>query len=82
MELKIKELCELKGISISELGRKLGMPKSSIHTIINNGNPTIETLEKIAIALGVEIPELLKKKPEEEGIMRCPKCGTKYKEIN
>ena len=80
MKLKIKEICEKKGISVTELGRIIGLSKSSIHTIINNNNPTIETLEKIADALEVEVTDLLDK-PEEDGLMKCPKCGQKFKPV-
>ena len=80
MKLKIKEICEEKGISVTELGRMIGLSKSSIHTIINNNNPTIETLEKIADALEVEVTDLLDK-PEEDGLMKCPKCGQKFKPV-
>lgn len=60
MELRIKELCAQRNISVTELGRLLGMKKSSIHTTINKGNPTLETLERMATALNVGISELFK----------------------
>lgn len=60
MELRIKELCIKRNISVTELGRLVGMKKSTIHTTIINGNPTLETLEKIATALNVGISELFR----------------------
>lgn len=65
MNLRIKEICEQKNVSIAELGRLIGAAKSSIHTIINNGNPTAETLSKIANALNVEIAELFESPKRE-----------------
>ena len=44
---KIKEICEKRNLTITELGRMIGLKKSSIYSVINNGNPTVETLEKI-----------------------------------
>ena len=41
---KIKEICEQKGISITELGRRIGKKKSSIHRILKNANSTVETI--------------------------------------
>lgn len=72
MKLKIKEICGSKGISIAELGRMIGTSKSNIHTILTNGNPTIETLDKIANALGVSIMDLLE---ENKEVFTCPHCG-------
>ena len=43
----------------------VGLAKAS------NGNPTFETLEKIAEGLGVEVTELF---APQNGV-RCPKCG-------
>jgi transcriptional regulator with XRE-family HTH domain len=39
-----------------------------------NGNPTFETLEKIAAGLGVSVPELFA--PQPTNTITCPKCGT------
>jgi transcriptional regulator with XRE-family HTH domain len=59
----IKKLRKEKGISQDRLSKLADL---SLNTIVNieagnNSNPTIETLEKIAKALGVSIDELLKK---------------------
>ena len=58
---KIKEICEKRNLTITELGRRVGLKKSSIYSVINNGNPTVETLEKIAKALDVKVKDFLKK---------------------
>lgn len=58
MELRIKEVLDKKNMSMSELGERIGVKRSSITTTINKGNPTVETLEKIAGALNVEVWEL------------------------
>lgn len=81
MNLRIKEVCEQKGISVAELGRMMGVARSSIHTIINNGNPTIETLDKIAKTLDVDITTLFETEGEE-GVIICPNCGKKFKAID
>ncbi len=55
--LRIKEISKMKGYTLSDLANKLGIGRSAFHQQIN-GNPTLETLEKIASALNVEIWEL------------------------
>lgn len=80
MELRIKEICEQKNISIAELGRRIGKPRSGIHTILNNANPTVETLSMIAKALEVDITELFKKE-EGKKYIECPRCGLKLFKI-
>jgi len=71
--LKIKEIAKQKGISISDLADKLGISRITLHSQMN-GNPTIETLQKIAIALEVEVSELFEKKTDNP-IQSCPHCG-------
>lgn len=74
---KIKEICEKKGLSITELGRKIGAGKSTIHTIMNNGNPTVETLEKIAKALDVSIRDFF---DGDKEVFTCPHCHQPIKD--
>lgn len=55
--LRIKEICAEKGISIKDLAEKMNIKAPTLSTQIN-GNPTLETLYKIADALEVHITEL------------------------
>lgn len=80
MNFKIKEICDQKGISVAELGRMIGLSKSGIHSILNNGNPTVDTLSKIAKSLDVDITELFEN-GQEEGVLTCPNCRKKFKAI-
>ena len=57
MKLSVKEECKEKGLTIQDLADKMEMKRESLSRAIN-GNPTLETLEKIASALGVDVPEL------------------------
>lgn len=74
--LRIKEIIKAKGITAKELAAKIGISEGALSLAIN-GNPTVETLEKIASALGVEVSELFAA-PKEGGI-HCPKCGTEIR---
>ena len=73
MELRVKELCKEKGLQMQELADKLGITRITLTRNIN-GNPTISTLENIAAALGVSVPELFV--PHSRNTITCPKCGT------
>ena len=72
MDFKILDICKKQKITQKELAEKIGMSAVGLSKAIN-GNPTIDTLEKIANALGVHISELFEQ-PETD-TMSCPHCG-------
>lgn len=57
MKLSVKEVCKKKGVTLQELADKMKVKRESLSRAIN-GNPTVETLEKIATALNVPISAL------------------------
>ena len=73
MELRVKEVCKEKNILFKNLAEKLGISDIALRKQVQ-GNPTIETLEKIASALGVSVTELFEDKKESLSIT-CPHCG-------
>ena len=83
MKLRIKELMEEKGVTSVSMATYIGIHKVSFSNIINGKiNPSAETLEKIAEALGVEMWELFASKEEivnqDKNTITCPKCGAKF----
>lgn len=72
MKLRIKENCALKGITQKELATQLGISEVTLSRA-TNGNTSLETLEKIANALGVPVSELFE--TPKEGVITCPHCG-------
>ena len=74
MNLRVKEICKEKGITIQELADNMEMKRESLSRAIN-GNPTLETLEKIATALGVNITELFDQPKYNTTGITCPHCG-------
>ena len=74
-DFKIKELCKEKGLTPKELAEKIGLTPIGLAKA-SSGNPTIETLEKIATGLGVSVIDLFK---SDTNTITCPKCGTKFK---
>lgn len=71
---QVKELLKQKGMTAKELAEKLGISEGALSKSIS-GNPTLERIEQIASALGVEVYELFAPGNSSEGIIRCPNCG-------
>lgn len=68
MSLRIRELIKEKGTkengltSISALAEKAGLTQASMSNIVNRkASPSLDTLERIAKAIGVEVWELFER---------------------
>ncbi len=55
--LDIKSRIKEKGYTVTSLAQKMGITQVSLSRIIN-GNPTVDTLQKIATILDVDIKDL------------------------
>lgn len=69
MDLRIKELCKEKGLTLQQVAEYMGVNRVSLSNSIN-GNPTIGTLEKVAAALGVDVVELFAKRGDFVAFVR------------
>ena len=76
MKLRILEICKQQGFMQKELAIKVGLSPVGLSKAIN-GNPTKDTLERIASALNVPVTELFEQ-PTTDTI-NCPYCGGKIK---
>lgn len=74
--LIVKEILKSKGMTAKELAAKIGISEGALSLSIN-GNPNLQTLERIASALGVPVGTLFE--APKEGVIHCPKCGTEIK---
>ena len=54
----IRETLKEKGVSIKELSVRMGVTSSAISQLLANPNPSIQQLEKIAKAIGVDVMDL------------------------
>jgi transcriptional regulator with XRE-family HTH domain len=72
---RIKNICQKKGLTQKELAEKLGISDISLNKTLRGDYPQLQTLERIADALGVPISDLFEQ-PESDTVT-CPKCGTK-----
>jgi transcriptional regulator with XRE-family HTH domain len=78
MQLRIKELCKNKGITLNQLAEKIGISQPSISGIATGKQkPSFDTLEKLAEALEVSPAELFA--VPKEGAITCPHCGKPIK---
>lgn len=78
MKLRIAELCKEAGITQAELADKVGISRVGLSKAIN-GNPTLDTLERLADGLGVSVVELFEPIQNDHSGLICPHCGAKLK---
>lgn len=77
MSLQIKEVIKEKGLSIQEVADRMGISRVGLSQHIN-GNPSVEVLDRISAAIGVETRELFSTK-EQINTITCPICKSKFK---
>ena len=79
--MRIKQAIKESGSSVGELAQKMGVSRQTISRQINGANITVETVQKIADALGVPVGQLFDQKPQptnaEHSTITCPHCGEK-----
>jgi transcriptional regulator with XRE-family HTH domain len=63
--LRIKELRRKKGLTAKELAEKIGMTLPSLNQKLT-GNPTVNTLKRIAKALDVNVVDLFDTPPQND----------------
>lgn len=76
MELRIKEVIKENKFTVVALANTIGITQPNMSNIVNGkSTPSLETLEKIAIALGVNITELFDQPKSNITGIACPHCG-------
>ena len=71
-ELRIKELCREVGMTQKELAKRMRISEVALSRLISRGRPNFEALERLADALGVDIPDLFQ---QSHTRLVCPHCG-------
>ena len=75
-ELRIKDICKEKNITLEALASKLNIRRTSLAQAMSRNNFSIDKLAEIANALGVEIPDLFHSSLANSSISgECPHCG-------
>lgn len=84
MDLAIRDYLKEKGMTQRTLASSLGVTEQTIGNITSGRvAPSLDTLEKIAEVLGVEIWQLFKQQETEKEdvndyvVSQCPHCGKK-----
>ena len=70
--LRVKEILEKRGTSVSQMARDLGLSRVTVSNQINSDDVRVSTLRRIASYLNVPIYALLSDFP---GDITCPRCG-------
>ena len=67
MDLRLKEILALRGITLKDFAQSSGISQSNLSNYLNgNISPTLDTLKKIANHLGIQVVELFKEKDDIE----------------
>lgn len=73
---EVNRLCKVRGKTQKQLAEDLGITPIGLNQILRKGNPSLQTLERIASALGIPLKELFnEQKGVGTGEIVCPKCG-------
>lgn len=75
---RIKELCEEKGITQKELASRMGITDISLNKTLRGEYPQLQTLEKIAQHLGVELWQLFTQSRTLDNFIALVKNGDNY----
>lgn len=76
MELRIKDVLKEKKVTVVSLAGMIGITQPNMSNIVNGkSTPSLETLEKIANALEVDITELFEQPKSDTASLTCPHCG-------
>lgn len=63
MNIQLKEILKIKGVSMAELSTRTGIAAPNISNFVKGKNtPNLDTLERIAEALDVPVSDLLQSK--------------------
>ena len=74
MQLRIKEICKSRGITLNDLAERVGVSRVSLSGIVTGKQkPSFDTLERLADALNIAPAELFA--APKEGVIHCPHCG-------
>lgn len=68
LSYNVKSLCRRKGWQLKELASKMGIDPAALTRALN-GNPTLDTINKIAAALGVSPTKLIKRQQDISGFI-------------
>ena len=77
--MDVKNIIKQKGYTIEQVAEKMGVTRVTLTQNLSR-NPTINTLQRVADAIGCKVGEFFLDEIEplnEDNYIRCPKCGAR-----
>ena len=76
--MDVKSVIKQKGYTIEQVAEKIGVTRVTLTQNLSR-NPTINTLQRIAEAIGCKVGDFFLDEFEgkDENVITCPTCGTK-----
>lgn len=77
---RIEELSREKGLSLTYIAERIGMPQPTLISALKTGDPKISVMMKIADVFGMTISEIMQdgnQNREATFSITCPNCGKK-----
>ena len=76
--MDVKSVIKQKGYTIEQVAEKIGVTRVTLTQNLSR-NPTINTLQRIAEAIGCKVGDFFLDEFEDkdENTITCPTCGTK-----
>lgn len=76
MNLHIKEVMKSRGYTVQDVADRMGISRVGLSQHIN-GNPSVEVLDRIAIAIGCKVGDFFES--SKDNTITCPNCGASLK---
>lgn len=74
--MDIKRIIKAKGLTVREVAVRMNITPIGLSQHIN-GNPSVQVLERIALAIGCEVRDFFVPQPTDT--INCPYCGKPIK---
>lgn len=76
--MNIKGVIKERGYTIEQVAEKIGVTRVTLTQNLSR-NPTINTLQRVADAIGCKVGEFfIDELSEPDNAIICPKCGAKF----
>ena len=78
--MDVKSVIRKKGYTFEQVAEKMGITRITLTQNLGR-NPTINTLQRVADAIGCKVGDFFVddvSEDEETNIIVCPKCGAKF----
>ena len=76
--MDVKSIIKKKGYTLDWVAQELGITRVTLSQNLSR-NPTVNTLQKIADAIGCKVGDFFEDENESPNTITCPKCGARFK---